>query len=106
MLKSKTKKELTKNVIKLNEYELNISSFEVALKFDKRNFFYYYWSIIKVQNILLFAIIPSNDYNSQNIKICLFLFSFAQYYTVNALFYNESAIHYIYKQKGVYNFIY
>ena len=96
----------TKNIIKMNDYELNVSSYENALKYDKRTFFNYYWSIIKVQNILLFAIIPSNDYNSQNIKICLLLFSIAQYYTVNALFFNESVIHSIYDQKGDYNIIY
>ena len=39
-------------------------------------------------------------------KICLLLFSIAQYYTVNALFFNESVIHNIYDQKGVYKIIY
>ena len=40
------------------------------------------------------------------IKICLFLFSFVLYYTVNALFFNDSTMHKIYEDKGTFNFIY
>ena len=40
------------------------------------------------------------------IKICLFLFSFALYYTVNGLFFSDSTIHEIYEESGAFNFIY
>ena len=40
------------------------------------------------------------------VKICLFLFSFALYYTVNALFYSDSTMHKIYEDNGKFNFIY
>ena len=94
------------NVIEFNDYELNTMNYDDALKHDKRNFILYYWSLLRTKHILLFAIIPSNDYNSTLIKICLFLFSFALYYTINGLFFTDSTIHEIYEEKGKYNFIY
>ncbi len=102
---NKPKNTNIRNIIKLNEYELNISQYNIALKYDKRNFFQYYWSLVKSNNILFFAFIPSNDYNSQTIKLCLFLFSFSQYYTISALFFNESSLHIVYEQNGIYNLI-
>ena len=36
----------------------------------------------------------------------LFLFSFSIYFTINALFFNDSTMHNIYEAKGSYNFIY
>jgi hypothetical protein len=102
---NKSKNTNIRNIIKLNEYELNISPYNIALKYDKRTFFQYYWSLVKTHNILFFAFIPSNDYNSQIIKLCLFLFSFAQYYTISALFFNESTLHIIYEEYGIYNII-
>ena len=40
------------------------------------------------------------------IKILLFFFSFALYYTINAIFYTEKTIGNILNDKGKYNFIY
>ena len=90
----------------LNDYELNTLLYEEALLYDKRSYFQYYWSLLKTKHILLFAIIPSNDYNSPIIKFCLFLFSFAQYYAVNALFFTEKIFHLIKEEGGAYIFIY
>ena len=39
-------------------------------------------------------------------KICLFFFSFALYYAVNALFFNDKTMHKIYEDEGIFNFIY
>ena len=47
-----------------------------------------------------------NDYNSKIIKICLFFLSFSIYYFINNLFFDESVIHKIYEEEGLYNFIY
>ena len=106
--KGKVFKSYTKSKypINLNDYELNSLIYNLALIYDKRTYFQYYFSLIKTQHILLFAIIPSNDYNSRIIKLCIFTFSFAQYYTVSALFFNESTMHLIYMEEGAYNIIY
>ena len=45
-------------------------------------------------------------YNPLIIKICIFLFGFALYLTINALFFNDSTIHKIYEDEGKYNFCY
>ena len=90
----------------LNDYEINSLKYQEALKLDKRTYFEYYLSLLKRKQILIFTFYLSNDYNSKSIKICLFLFSFALSYTVNALFFNDSTMHKIYVDKGKYDFIY
>ena len=89
-----------------NDYEINSLKYQEALKLDKRTYFEYYLSLLKRKQILVFTFYLDNDYNSRSIKICLFLFSFALSYTVNALFFNDSTMHKIYIDKGKYDFIY
>ena len=100
----KTNKE--SNILKHSDYELNTLEYEKALIYDKRAYFEYYCSLLKLKHLLFFSFYPSNDYNSPVVKICLFLFSFALFYTVNALFYTDTTFHNIYKDKGKYNFNY
>ena len=94
------------NTVKYVDYELNNFSYKEAKKKDKRTFFQYYISLIIKSNILLLAFYPKDDYNSKIIKICLFFFSFALYYAVNTLFFNDLTMHKIYEDEGVFNFIY
>ena len=76
----------------------------MALILDKRNYIQYYISLLKKKQLLIFTFYTHNDYNSKIIKICLFFFYFSLYYTVNALFFNDSAMHKIYE--GGFNFKY
>ena len=115
-LNTKKKKKMNKrklinnnNNIKLKkytDYEINNFEYKIALIQDKRTYFEYYWSLLKSKHLFLFSFIPNNDYNSTIIKISLFFFSFALYYTINALFYTDNTMHDIYLHKGKYNFIY
>ena len=59
-----------------------------------------------MKHILIFTFYTYTDYNSKIIKIILFLFSFALYFTINALFFNDKTIHKIYEDHGKFNFIY
>ena len=86
--------------------ELNILPYEQAKENDNRNFLKFYLSLLKTEHPLIFAFYPSNDYNSREIKICLFLFSFALSFEINTLFYNDSTMHKIYEDEGVFNFLY
>ena len=95
-------KRITKNVDK----EINSYSYKEALELDKRTFFQYYFSLLKIKHIFFFAFIPSNDYNLIIIKIYLFFFSFVLYLIVNIFFFNESTIHKIYVDKGTSNIIF
>jgi hypothetical protein len=97
--------ELKHKLPHLNDCELNDYSYEKALLYDKRTFCQYFCSLIKLEHLLFFAIIPSKDFNSKAIKICIFLFSFALNLTDNALFIDEENMHNIYELKGVYDII-
>ena len=93
-------------ILDYNDYELNRLSYEDALKFDKRTFFQYYFSLIKIKKLLFFTFYPNNDYNSKLIKLSLFFFSFSLFYAIDALFFNDSTMNKIYEDNGVFNFIY
>ena len=92
--------------INYNDYEINSLNYKEAIVIDKRNYFQYYLSLLRRKHIIIFTFFTSNDYNSKEIKICLFLFSFALYFTVNALFFNGKTMHQIYDDDGIFNFIY
>ena len=105
--KEKQKKNnLSASIENYNDYELNSLDYHEALMIDKRNYFQYYLSLLRRKHILIFTFYTSNDYNSKEIKICLFLFSFVLYFTVNTLFFNDSTMHKIYEDNGNYNIIY
>ena len=95
-----------KFILDYNIYELNNLSYADALKFDKRNFIIYYFSLLKTNHLLINSFYPINDYNSRVIKIFLFFFLFIVYLTVNSLFFNDQTIHVIYIDKGDFDFIY
>ena len=89
-----------------NDNEKNSLSYERALKFDKRTFFQYYYSLLKIKNIFFFSFLPNNDYNSRIIKIFLFFFNFFTQLTINALYFTDDTIHKIYIDQGKFDFLY
>ena len=93
-------------ILKYNIYELNILSYDDALKFDKRTYIEYYFSLLKTKHILVNSFYPLDDYNSRIIKMFLFFFLFILFFTINALFFNDSTMNKIYVDKGSFNFIY
>ena len=105
-LNKESNKNIKTNYIVYNDFELNTLNYKEALKYDKRTYFQYYWSLLKIKQIIIFTFFPVKDYNSFIIKFNLFCFSFLLSYSVNALFFNEPTMHKIYIDKGSYNFIY
>jgi hypothetical protein len=106
--KSKLTKEEKERIILImrhNDTELNDLEYIQAVKYDHRTYFSYYFSLLKT-NHLLFKIINKRDYNSQMIKLYLFVFNFNLNYAVNALFFNDDTMHKIYQDGGDFNFIY
>ena len=77
--------------------------YELALIYDKRTYFAYYWSLLKKKQLILFTFIPQNDYNLYSLKISLFLLSFSLYFTINAFFFSDDTMHKIHKNNGEYN---
>ena len=81
-------------------------NYESALKWDKRNYCDYYFSLIKTKHDLIFTFCYNNDYNSKIIKIDLFFINFVMNLTINALFFNDDTMHKIYEEKGKFQFLY
>ena len=103
---NKLKKIVVNHTISfLTDFELDILDYNNALRLDKRTFFQYYWSILKRGNLLLFAIMPNNDYNLRTFKISLFLISFSLYFTINAFFFTDDSMHKLYVENGKYNIV-
>ena len=94
---------INKNLVNFKNCELNYVNLEEALKYDKRTFFQYYTSLLKIKILFLFSFFPIDDYNIKIIKIFLFFLFFDIYFAINTLFFNETTIHQIYKDKGEYN---
>jgi hypothetical protein len=103
--KKKKPKELNDN-IKYNSEEINILSYELALQCDKRTYCEYYISLLKSKHSLIFSFFNNTDYNPKIIKMDLFFISFAGYYAINGLFFNDDTMHKIYESKGKYNLEY
>jgi len=89
-----------------NDYELNSLPFKYALKYDKRTLLQYYISLLITKQPLVFSFYPYKDYNITIVKIDLFFLSFSIHHFINALFFNESVIHKIYEEEGIYNISY
>ena len=98
--------EKLKKIMNYNDTELNSLNYKDSLKFDKRSYIKYYYSLLKKNQLILFAFVPNNDYNSQIIKIILFLFFFVLNLTVNALFFTDDTMHKIYMDSGSFNLNY
>ena len=99
------KKNKSENISKMFEtdYELNNALYEDALRFDKRSGCDYYSSLLKSKQIFIFTFLNFEDNNSGIIKKYIFFLSFALHYTINALFFNDSNMHQIFKDEGKYN---
>ena len=95
-----------KESLNFTDYELNTFLYKMALIYDKRTFSQYYFSLIKTKHPIIFGLIPINDYNTIIIKLSIILLFISINYTINSIFFNDSVIHKIYEDKGIYNFIY
>ena len=95
-----------KKIKKYNDEELNSLSYQYALLYDKRNYCQYYISLLKTKNNLIYSFCYNNDYNSKIVKIDLFFIGFTLFFTINALFFNDSTMNKIYEDKGSFNFLY
>ena len=104
--KDKEKETKEDEIIYLNNYELNNLSYDDALKYETRTYWQYYLALLKTKHLIIFTFYTNTDYNSRPLKILLFLISFALFYTVNALFFNDSTMHQIYEDEGAFNFLY
>ena len=103
--KNSNENEQNKNNKKLDDLDLNNSSYERALELDKRTFEQIYWSRLKTKHLIIFTFISCHDYNLQYIKISRFVFLVCTSMALNVFFFFDSSMHKIYLDYGEYNFI-
>ena len=77
-----------KEILKYNDNEMNSLEYEKAITIDKRTYFEYYLSLLRIGHLFIFSFYSNNnDYNVQIIKIFLFFFFFSVHLIINALFF-------------------
>ena len=92
--------EINYNTYNFSNEELNSLSYDLAYLYDKRTYFQYYFSLLKQKHLIIFTFCNNKDYNIFILKLSLFLFSFALYFTINAIFFTDDTMHDIYENKG------
>ena len=98
--------KLFKKLYKKTDNEWNNFPYKSALKYDKRTYFQFYFSLLKSNHLLFFSFLPKFDFNSRIIKIYLFFFNFATFFFVNALFFTDKTMGKINIDGGSFNLIY
>ena len=98
--------EIYKKIYSKTNLEMNELSYTEALKYDKRSFCVYYYSLVTTKHLFFFSFLSKFDYNSRALKIYLFFFNFTTYFIVNTLFFNEKSMNKIYQEGGNFDFIY
>ena len=107
--KEEHKKEPPKNPSNNIQYideELNSMDYENAIINDKRNYFQYYWSLLKKKHLIILTFVSNDDYNVFLLKFSLFVLSLALFFFINTLFFKDETLHTIFSQKGKYNILY
>ena len=77
----------------LDDYELNHLNYDTSIELDKREFCKIYWSIIKRDELFLFAFVSSKDFNLTYIKFARLIFTIATLMTMNAFLFSDKSIH-------------
>ncbi len=104
-LKSKSSPRL-KKIIKTNEprneenkiYNINITSFKYAIKFDKRKFCQILFSIISYKSEIIKIFVKKNPFDLFSIKIISYLTRIVILYIFNIILFVDSFISNIYKE--------
>ena len=87
----------------LCESEIQNLDYKYALQIDNRNNGDYYFALLKENNKVISIFLNKDDYNIQAIKVSLLIFNFNLSLTINALFFDDEAIHRINQDEGSFN---
>ena len=89
----------------LKDEELTDLDYEEAIIADKRTYWQLYFSLLKKDQLILFTFFFFFYYNLPQIKILLFIVSFAFFFAINGFFFTDETMDNIYEVKGAFNFI-
>ena len=99
-------KQILEKYKDLIDVEKDKLDYEIAIIIDKRTFCQYYISLLKRGHLIIFTFITTDDYNLRQIKILLFIVSFALYFCINAFFFTDKTMNNIYDDNGIFNFLF
>ena len=80
--------------------------YEESILYDKRNYWQYYWSLLKKKHMIILTFVSNDDYNVFLLKCSLFILSISLFFAINTLFYRDSTMHNIFSEQGRYNLLY
>ena len=92
--------------INFTDRELDDMDYEMALIYDKRTFYQYYWAELKQNQLIIFTFLPMDDFNLMYVKIALFIISFGLFITINGFFFSDETMHKVYEDNGAFDIIY
>ena len=98
--------EITEKYRDLKDEELMDLDYEEAIIADKRTYWQLYFSLIKKDQLILFTFFRKDDYNLPQIKILLFIVSFAFFFAVNGFFFTDETMDNIYEVNGAFDIIF
>ena len=104
----KTKKKTFFSLFRGNnfsDFELNELEYKLAVEYDKRSFFEYYWSLIRREHLIFHTFFSFDDYNIFSIKLSKCVFSIALDFALNVMFFFDDSMRKIYLDYGKYNII-
>ena len=107
--KKKNKKEKNNvekiEIKKYSDFELNELEYKEAVKYDERNFFQIYISMLKREHLIIFTFFNCKDYNLFSAKLTRFIFLIIGDMALNTFFFSDESMHKLYLNYGKYNFI-
>ena len=98
--------QIYKKLYVRTDNELNDLSYEEALKYDRRTYLKFYFSLLQSNHLIFFSFSSKFDFNLRIIKMYLFFFDFTTFFFVNALFFTDETMGKINNDEGAFNFIY
>ena len=111
-IKSLSKRDLKENKHKFkpdknkfDNYELNNLEYDLAKKFDRRNYCQIYWSFLKREHLVIFTLIIRDDHNISFVKFSRFFFLLCTDMALNVFFFADKTMHKLFIDYGKYNFI-
>ena len=91
---------------KYTDTELEDLDYDLAIIYDKRTFFQYYWSVLKQNQLIIFTFLPMDDFNLIYAKIALFITSFGLFITINGFFFSDDTMHKVYVDNGDFDILF
>ena len=90
----------------LNDGEINELDYENAFVHDNRKFCRIYFGFLKYNLLFLFSFCVYEDFNTNAIKLLLFIDYLMIYLVFNTAFFNDRSVNNIYKNESEYKFLY